>query len=244
MSSYALWTIHIHRPDSRHHAQKGRAAGFCYVADCILAILSLKRAPPLPVHQGRRKARVMYLDFDLHFSDAVSECFYKSGSGSASSQVLTMSVHYTAPGFYPPNPLASLPNPLEDFDPFTLSLPLKQGASVKTFARMWTVIENVKNAFAPDYVVVQCGADGLAGDPHGIWNWSTGPEEGTMDWCVGEIVNKWGAKVLLLGGGGYNSPNTARAWAGLTSVAVSFSNPSFVDLLMILSFSAWTTSPS
>ena len=127
----------------------------------------------------------MYLDFDLHFSDAVSECFYKSASGSASSQVLTMSVHYTAPGFYPPNPLASLPNPSEDFDPFTLSLPLKQGASSKTFARMWPVIENVKNAFAPDYVVVQCGADGLAGDPHGIWNWSTGSEEGTMVWRVG-----------------------------------------------------------
>ncbi|KAL5531903.1 hypothetical protein ACEPAF_5466 [Sanghuangporus sanghuang] len=204
----------------RHHAQKGRAAGFCYVADCILAILSFKRAPPLSAHPGRRKARVMHLDFDLHFSDAVSECFHKSSSGTALAQVLTLSIHYTAPGFYPPNPLASLPDESTDFDPFTLSLPLKQGASAKTFGRVWPIVENVKDTFSPDYVVVQCGTDGLAGDPHGIWNWNTGSEKGTLDWCISEIVNKWNAKILLLGGGGYNSPNTARAWASLTSVVL------------------------
>ncbi|KAL5483285.1 hypothetical protein ACEPAI_8515 [Sanghuangporus weigelae] len=210
----------------RHHAQKGRAAGFCYVADCILAILSLKRAPPLSAnHPGRRKARVMYLDFDLHFSDAVSDCFHKSSSGTGSAQVLTMSIHYTAPGFYPPNPLASSLDESTDFDPFTLSLPLKQGASAKTFGRIWPIVENVKDTFAPDYVVVQCGTDGLAGDPHGIWNWNTGSEKGTLDWCISEIVNKWNAKVLLLGGGGYNSPNTARAWASLTSVVLGHHIP-------------------
>ena len=171
----------------------------------------------------------MYLDFDLHFSDAVSECFYKSSSSSSNlgfAQVLTMSIHYTAPGFYPARPLSSLPDPESvDFDPFTLSLPLKQGASARTFARIWPIVESVKDAFAPDYVVVQCGTDGLAGDPHGVWNWNVGggEERGTLDWCVGEIVNKWEPKVLFLGGGGYNSPNAARAWAALTALAVSIS---------------------
>ncbi|EJD08441.1 histone deacetylase 8 [Fomitiporia mediterranea MF3/22] len=205
----------------RHHAQKSKAAGFCYVADCIIAILSLKRGSVLRIHPDRRKARIMYIDFDLHFSDAVSECFYKSASAGNNAQVLTLSIHYTAPGFYPAHPLSSLPDITSpNSDPFTLSLPLKQGASAKTFARIWGVVQDVKDVFKPDYVVVQCGADGLAGDPHGIWNWSVGNEKGSMQWCVGEIIEKWETKVLLLGGGGYNSANVARAWASLTSGAL------------------------
>lgn len=181
----------------------------------------------------------MYLDIDLHFSDAVSECFYKSGPEGSYAQALTLSIHHTAPGFYPVHELAALPDPASDsFDPFTLSIPLKQGASSATLERVWKVVEAVKNAYSPDYVVIQCGADGLAGDPHGIWNWSAGEgRRGDMDWCIGQVINNWRSKILLLGGGvchthslardahalpgGYNHPNTARAWAQLTGVAVS-----------------------
>lgn len=35
-----------------------------------------------------------------------------------------------------------------------------------------------------------------------------------------ERVLQWNRRTLLLGGGGYDSPNAARAWAYLTSVAV------------------------
>jgi hypothetical protein len=65
------------RQPCRHHAQKSYASGFCYVADCILAIMALKRSPPIasPLVVCQRKPRIMYLDLDLHFSDAVSEAF-------------------------------------------------------------------------------------------------------------------------------------------------------------------------
>jgi len=77
----------------RHHARKNQASGFCYVADCILAILALKRPPlqnspplsqlPVPADgNSQRKPRIMYLDLDLHFSDAVSEAFYSPKSSS------------------------------------------------------------------------------------------------------------------------------------------------------------------
>ena len=52
-----------------------------------------------------------------------------------------------------------------------------------------------------EFVVVQCGVDGLAGDPHAIWNWSLNDGEGSLGWCVGRICNQWGCKVLMLGGG-------------------------------------------
>ncbi|KAI1798400.1 histone deacetylase complex protein [Ganoderma leucocontextum] len=181
----------------RHHAQKAQASGFCYVADCVLAILTLKRALTATPERPLLKPRVMYLDFDLHFSDGVFEAFLGSSAGSSSPQT-------------PPDP---------DFDPFTLSLPpLERGASNKTFHRIWPLVERVKDAFQPHYVVVQCGADGLAGDPYATWNWSL-DGEGSMGWCIGQVCG-WRSATLLLRGGGYNSPNVARAWTQLTSIAL------------------------
>lgn len=87
------------------------------------------------------------------------------------------------------------------FDPFSLSLPLRQGASNATFARIWPIIEGAYDIFRPDYVIVQCGVDGLAGDPCATWNWSLGGGEGSMGWCIARIINQWSGKKLLLGGG-------------------------------------------
>jgi histone deacetylase 1/2 len=49
-----------------HHAKKSGASGFCYVNDCVLAILEL-----LKTH-----ARVLYIDIDIHHGDGVEEAFY------------------------------------------------------------------------------------------------------------------------------------------------------------------------
>ncbi|EGN92545.1 hypothetical protein SERLA73DRAFT_65582 [Serpula lacrymans var. lacrymans S7.3] len=208
----------------RHHAQKARASGFCYVADCVLAILALRRFVPNPYDNispapPSKKPRIMYLDLDLHFSDSVSQAFY-STSSTNSPQVLTFSIHHAAEGFFPISPLSSLPAPgSPTFDPFSLSLPLRPGASNRTFMRIWPIVERVKNLFEPDYIVVQCGLDGLAGDPMATWNWSL-EGEGSLGWCTSRVVHEWDGKKLLLGGGGYNSPNAARAWAYLTSIAM------------------------
>lgn len=93
------------------------------------------------------------------------------------------------------------------FDPFSLSLPLRQGASNATFARVWPIIERVRSIFKPDYVVVQCGVDGLAGDPCATWNWSLGGE-GSMGWCLARIIENWPGKKLLLGGGATRASST------------------------------------
>ncbi|KAF7323683.1 Hist-deacetyl domain-containing protein [Mycena kentingensis (nom. inval.)] len=199
----------------RHHAQKARAAGFCYVADCTLAIMSLRRIPQPISSGGHRKPRIMYLDLDLHFSDGVSHAFHQT-----SSQLLTLSIHHAAPGFFPSSPLAHLPTP--ESDPFTLSLLLHQGAANSTFLRAWRCVELIHSVFDPDYLILQCGVDGLAGDPCAIFNWSLGPAEseaGSLGWCLSRALS-WRGKKLLLGGGGYHSANAARAYAYLTSIAI------------------------
>ena len=149
----------------------------------------------------------------------------------------TLSIHHAAPGFFPASNLSGLvPVVDKSFDPFTLSIPLREGASDCTYARIWPIVENIKDAFDPDYIVVQCGCDGLAGDPCLRFNWSLAGGQGSMGWCIDRIVNQWKGKKLLLGGGmifkwyreaninpwsgGYNSANAARAWAYLTSITV------------------------
>lgn len=176
----------------------------------------------------------MYLDLDVHYGDGVAAAFRGAG---VRGQVLTLSIHHAAPGFFPVSEHSALPDiSSTTFDPFTLSLPLCAGASCTTFARVWRTVVRILEAFAPDYMVLQCGVDGLAGDPVGAWNWALGGEGG-LAWWVHHVLD-FPAKVLLLGGGivlthtdkelhtltcylgGYSLVNTARAWALLTSVAV------------------------
>jgi acetoin utilization deacetylase AcuC-like enzyme len=141
--------------EGRHHALKSRASGFCYVADIVLAILELLRRP-----SGALKSkftRILYLDLDVHHGDGVAHAFRSSAS------VLTLSVHFHSPGFIP------LSGALEDTGPpspssaayHNLNLALVHGASDDTLSRLFkSCIEPVKQAYAPDAVVIQCGSDG------------------------------------------------------------------------------------
>lgn len=206
--------------------------------DCVLALLVLRRASPAPspsLDPGnlRKKSRVMYLDLDVHYGDGVAAAFRGAG---ARGQVLTLSIHHAGVGFFPATEHSALPDISSTaFDPYSLSLPLHAGASCATFAQVWRAIDRVLEAFAPDYIALQCGVDGLAEDPLGAWNWTLGGEGG-LAWCVQRVLD-CPAKVLLLGGGivlvlaidflvphmllgGYSPSNTARAWALLTSLAV------------------------
>jgi histone deacetylase 8 len=73
----------------------------------------------------------------------------------------------------------------------------------------------VKDSFGPDYILVQCGVDGLAGDPCSIWNWSLGNGQGSLGWCIARIVNEWQGRKLFLGGGMWS---ILAAWLNLTPV--------------------------
>ncbi|SCV72039.1 BQ2448_4733 [Microbotryum intermedium] len=212
----------------RHHGKRGVAAGFCYINDIVLAIQELRSPPksrprpPLhsppesydepPPRKPAKISRVLYLDLDLHHGDGVESAFFTS------PYVLTLSTHLHAPLFFPST------GSLDSHGPSTgnasyhaLNLALEPGLSSSTLLRLFeSSIDPIFRAFDPDAVVVQCGADGLQGDPCAEWNLSA--------YGMGEIVKKvvegWGRKTLLMGGGGYDNANAARCWAYLTSVAL------------------------
>lgn len=67
--------------------------------------------------------------------------------------------------------------------------------------------------YRPGAVVLQCGADSLAGDRLGCFNLSL---KGHSE-CV-SYVKSFGLPTLVLGGGGYTIRNVARAWTYETAL--------------------------
>ena len=72
----------------------------------------------------------------------------------------------------------------------------------------------VKAVFPCQAVVVQCGADGLSEDSMKSFNLT----HLALAKCVCTLLS-WKLPTMLLGGGGYNFPNTAKTWTFLTALA-------------------------
>ncbi|GMI59208.1 hypothetical protein ScalyP_jg8355 [Parmales sp. scaly parma] len=179
-----------------HHAKKAEASGFCYINDCVLAILEL-----LKQHQ-----RVLYIDIDIHHGDGVEEAFYST------NRVMTVSFHKF--GEYFPGTGDVLDVGYEQGKNYAINFPLNDGMDDNSFKKIFRpIIGKVMDVFAPSAIVLQCGADSLSGDRLGCFNLSL---KGHAD-CV-EYVKSFNVPLLVLGGGGYTLRNVPRCWTYETSV--------------------------
>ena len=74
-------------------------------------------------------------------------------------------------------------------------------------------------SYRPSAVVLQCGADSLAGDKLGCFNLTM---HGHAH-CV-QHLRKHNIPLILLGGGGYTVKNVARTWTYETACALGIEN--------------------
>ena len=179
-----------------HHAHVDEAAGFCYVNDTVIGILKLMT----------KFKKILYVDLDVHHGDGVEEAFMYS------KKVMTLSLHKYEDGFFPGTGGGN------DFQKschkyFSTNVPLKNGIDDTMFVNVFlTLFNDIMSKFQPEVIVCQCGADGLTGDPMGAFNLTSNG----MVSCVEEICSKH-LPVMILGGGGYNVPNTARCWTEIVA---------------------------
>lgn len=181
-----------------HHAKKAEASGFCYINDCVLAILDL-----LKVH-----SRVLYVDIDIHHGDGVEEAFYTT------DRVMTVSFHKF--GDYFPGTGDADDVGIGRGKHYSLNFPLRDGIDDDSYREIFIpVMTRVMDWYQPNAVVLQCGADSLSGDRLGCFNLSLRGHGQCVDFFKSRDV-----PLLLLGGGGYTVRNVARCWAYETSRVV------------------------
>ena len=82
------------------------------------------------------------------------------------------------------------------------------------------MLQEVVAAYQPSAVVLQCGADSLAGDRLGTWSLSSRGHGGAV-----ARVAALGLPTLVLGGGGYTARNVARCWTYETSLLAGVELP-------------------
>lgn len=190
-------TVAMNWAGGMHHAAAAHASGFCFVNDIVLCIRRLLR----------HFQRVLYVDLDVHHGDGVEGAFY------GNHRVMTMSIHQFGNGFFPGTGDFATH---ETADSFAINVPLPTRTGDAAYLLSFrTALSSVVQCFDPEAVVVQCGADTIAGDLIGRLCVTTLAHTQ----CVADVLALQRPTVLV-GGGGYHVFHTARCWAIHTATAL------------------------
>jgi acetoin utilization protein AcuC len=183
-----------------HHAGRSHAAGFCVFNDCGVAIELLRS------RYGIR--RVAYVDIDAHHGDGVFYAFEDD------PDLLFADIHEDGRFLYPGTGAAAETG-TGAARGTKLNIPLAPGSGDREFFAAWERVEEYLNAAEPEFILFQCGADSLAGDPLTHLRFSPEAHAHAAARLCG-LADRFGAgRLLATGGGGYDRGNLARAWAGV-----------------------------
>ena len=187
-----------------HHAGRGHAAGFCVFNDCGVAVEHLRKNHGLQ--------RIAYVDIDAHHGDGV---FY---SFEDDPDLIIADIHEDGRFLYPGTGHADETGKGKAKGT-KLNIPMAPGAGDAEFDLAWEKVREYIDDAAPEFVIFQCGADSLEGDPITHLNYSEEAHaKAASDLC--ELADRHcGGRIIGTGGGGYNLGNLARAW---TRVVESF----------------------
>jgi acetoin utilization protein AcuC len=188
-----------------HHARRGNAAGFCVFNDLGVVIDTLR------AQHGVK--RVGYVDIDVHHGDGV---FY---SYERDPDLIFADIHQDGHTLYPGTGHAD-ESGQGDAAGTKLNIPLAPGANDDDFAHAWDRVEAHLERFAPEVIVLQCGADGLAGDPLAHLEY-TPATHALAARRLRALANKHcDGRLLAFGGGGYDLRNLAAAWTAVLAELV------------------------
>jgi acetoin utilization protein AcuC len=188
----------FHPGGGLHHSMPARASGFCVYND-----------PALAIARARRDGlRVLYIDLDVHHGDGVQAIHWNDPG------VMTISIHETGLSLFPGTGFVDERGGPEALGS-KVNLPLDAGTGEQGWlAALRAVVPALAEAFEPDIVVSQHGADAHAWDPLAHLNVTT-TAMGEAARLVDQIAHRWaGGRWLSTGGGGYEIYRVVpRVWA-------------------------------
>ena len=185
-----------------HHARRDRAAGFCVFNDCGVAIETLRQ-----VHGLRR---VAYVDIDAHHGDGVFYGFEDD------PDVIFADLHEDGRYLYPGTG-ARKETGTGAARGTKLNVPMPPEADDAAFFEAWASVEEFVRRGRPEFVLFQCGADSLAGDPITHLRYSPAAHAHAARRLCALADECCEGRLAALGGGGYNRDNLAAAWTAVLS---------------------------
>lgn len=183
-----------------HHAGRDHSAGFCVFSDLGVVIETLRAIHGI--------SRVAYVDIDVHHGDGIFYA-YEEDAG-----LIFADVHEDGRHLYPGTGR-------EDetgkgaAKGTKLNIPLKPGSGDAEFAQAWPRVEAHLAKYEPQFVVFQCGADGLKGDPLAHLQYSAATHALAAK-GLRRIAERFAkGRMMAFGGGGYDRRNLATAWSAV-----------------------------
>ena len=180
-----------------HHARRGAAAGFCVFNDIGVLIETLR------AEHGVR--RIAYVDIDVHHGDGVYYEFEHD------PELAILDIHEDGRFLYPGTGAAE-ERGRGAAEGTKLNFPLPPGAGDAEFFRAWREAETFLERFAPEFFVLQCGADGLAGDPLAHLRLSAAAHAHAARRLAALAERHARGRLMAFGGGGYRLEGLAAAW--------------------------------
>lgn len=180
-----------------HHARRDTAAGFCVFNDAGVLITTLRQRFGIK--------RVAYIDIDAHHGDGVFYAFEDD------PDLIFADIHEDGRFLYPGTGFAEETG--KGVAKGTkLNLPLPPGADDAAFHTVWPRVEEFVRAAKPEFVLLQAGADSIAGDP--ITHMAFSPSaHGHAAQRLCRIADEHcDGRIIAMGGGGYNRTNLALGW--------------------------------
>ncbi|UCB55300.1 MAG: acetoin utilization protein AcuC [Thiotrichales bacterium] len=185
-----------------HHARRHVAAGFCVVNDCGIAIEYLRRKHNI--------SRVAYIDIDAHHGDGV---FY---SFEDDPNLVFVDFHEDGRFLYPGT--GDTDETGSGYAAGTkLNIPMPPRADNEMFMKLWPRAESFIRKSEPEFVLIQCGADSIAGDPITHMAYSEAAHQFAVNRLCALANEYCDGRVVAMGGGGYNLDNIAKTWTAVVS---------------------------
>ncbi len=181
----------------QHHARPSSAAGFCVFNDLGIVIETLRARFGVQ--------RVGYVDIDAHHGDGI---YYPY---ETDPELIVVDVHEDGNFLYPGTGHRHEIGRGEA-QGTKINLPLRPGAGDGEFFVAWAEGLSHLRRHTPEFLILQCGADGLADDPMADLRYTPAVHARVARELRVLADEMCGGRLMAFGGGGYKPGNVAAAW--------------------------------
>lgn len=183
-----------------HHSMPDTASGFCVFNDVGVAIKILQQEYGLE--------RIAYIDIDAHHGDGVFYPFEHDPT------VIFADIHEDGRYNFPQSGFSHEvgKGPAKGRK---LNIPLLPLSADDDFLMMWDKVDQFIRNWEPQFIFMNCGADGLNGDPLAHLHYSARAHtKAASSLC--QIAEEFAdGRIVGVGGGGYDLRNVGKAWVAV-----------------------------